>query len=24
VGALLWLLVISYLSLAGRARHAPE
>jgi uncharacterized membrane protein SpoIIM required for sporulation len=24
VGALLWLLVISYLSLAGRVRHAPE
>jgi len=24
VGALLWLLVISYLSLAGRPRHAPE
>ncbi|WP_260959195.1 stage II sporulation protein M [Pseudomonas citri] len=24
VGALLWLLVISYLSFAGRSRHAPE
>ncbi|MCQ6257936.1 stage II sporulation protein M [Pseudomonas sp. Q11] len=24
VGALLWLLVISYLAFAGRARHAPE